>query len=191
MVRNPFKSEPPTPPTEDLITPLQNEIDKLERDSFRLHGLIMATAHKPTKDKLMAKRAKIIEKITTLKAQQQNPKEEQASYATDKLFKDPNRTFILELNGHRVKPTKDLMITLKFYPCGHKKTIHIKDLIHPKPRTEQALLTHWKTIFNANTTLTGGFNCQECRKAKQKLREQHRYSDADRIGTVRFMLRLI
>ena len=189
-MKNPFKSEPPTPPTPDPTIALQTEIEHLQRKQHILHAKIMSERNLIEKPKLISQEAKLLQKIDKLRRQKMPHEEAKASLEIDKLFQD--KLYVLELNEHRTKPTKDLMITLKFYPCGHKKTIHIKDLIHPKPRTEQSLLSHWKGIFSANTTLTGGFNCQECRKAKQKkLREQRLYSDADRIGTCRFMLKVI
>ena len=189
-MKNPFKSEPPTPPTPDPTIPLQNQIEDLQRKQHILHAKIMSERNLIEKPKLISQEAKLLQKINNLRRQKLPHEEVKASQQIDALFKE--KLYVLELNEHRTKPTKDLMITLKFYPCGHKKTIHIKDLIHPKPRSEQSLLSHWKGIFSANTILTGSFNCQECRKAKQKKRrEEHRYSDADRIGTVRFMLKVI
>ena len=190
MIKNPFRKDPPPTPTEDPIVTLQNQINQLQKEEHTLHAKIMSEANIIEKRKLVARHSKIIERINALKTQQHDPLETQASQATNKLFKE--KLYVLELNDHKTKPDNDLNIALRFYPCSHKKTIHIKNLIHPKPNSEQALLSHWQAIFNANTELTGSFNCQECRRAKQKrLREEHRYSDKDRIGTCRFMLKVV
>ena len=189
-MKNPFKSEPPTPPTPDPTIPLQNEIEELQRKHHILHSKITSETNLIEKRKLMSQEADLLGKINNLRRQKLPHEEAKASQAIDKLFTE--KLYILELNEHRTKPDNDLNITLRFYPCKHKKQIHVKHLIHPKPRSEQSLLSHWKGIFSANTILTGSFNCEACRKAKQKkLKEQHRYSDADRIGTCRFMLKVI
>lgn len=127
-----------------------------------------------------------------LKTKQDTPKEEQASTQIDKLFRET--LFILELNGHRTKPDKDLNITLSFYPCKHTKTIHVKNFIHPKsiPEThfQRSLLANWHGILRKGTIFEGKFNCKQCREAIEKRRAKTGTHKDTPIGTCTFILKV-
>ena len=198
MIKNPFRKPPPPPPQEEEKPNLDTQITDLEKKSFNLHSLITAEKHIPTKQRLIQERSEIVSQINTLKAKQNTPKEQEASTQIDKLFNDPNLTYALEIGGYRTRPDKNLNITLKFKPCAHEKTIHIKELLSfqkaiPSPEhKEQYLFSKWQNLLRNNATLTAGFTCEECRKTKEKkLREQHRHSYADTIGTVNVTMTIL
>lgn len=189
-----FKRNEPTP---DPTIALQNQITELERKHHILHSEITSEPNLIKKKQLQQEEARLLQKISTLKQQKQPYDEAKASQKIDALFRDQQRTVIYTVNGHRIKPDKHLNITLTFRPCGHKKQIHVKHLLSYQhsigvPATEQALLSKWQSIFTTSTSLTTGFLCEECRKAKRKKLTQDRISsDKDIIGTCAVAMQIL
>ena len=153
----------PTPTEEPNI---QNQIDKLEQEAFDLHSSIMASGSTLTKakQKLIAERADIIQRISILKNRQLPKKERQALEKIDKLFKE--KRYILKINKKEVKPKKGL-ITLRFIPCGHKKIIAQSELLSYQSMTftAEAWLAKYQSIFNTKGVMTRSVNCIQCQKA--------------------------
>lgn len=188
-MKNPFKSQPPPPePQTNPAAELQNKINELEKQSFKLLSRIMASGNILTEQKqsLITKRAKILQQIDTLKTQQNTPKEQEAISKINELFNNPKYTKVIEVNGNKVTLDENLNMPLTFHPCKHKLRIHAKELLRHQrePINEQVLLSKWQPIFSRNTTLTAKFTCEECRKAMKKRREQTHIDKHTTIGTV-------
>ena len=192
-----FKRSDPEPPTPDPITPIQNEIVKLRQKQHTLHARITSEKNLILKKKLMSQEARLFQKIEILKGQKDLHDETKASQRIDALFRDPKHTLILQINGRKTKLPEDLIINLRFHPCKHRKSLHIKNtLIYQHDigvtPTQQILLAKWRSVFSSNSTLTTQFNCQECQKLKrQKLQQQRIYSDTDIIGKCSISLTIL
>lgn len=186
----------PNPP-EDLdkqieneITELQTRIDGLETQSASLHSRIMATKRPSTRTDLQLARSEILSKIRIYTTRKDAQIEIQASIKTNQLLHKTlsEQTMILQVNGHRTKIPKDLIISLKYAPCRHVKKLHIKNLLSyrkhiPTTNIEAYLLTKWQATLTTNTTITSSYNCDQCRQAKQrKFMLTHRHSRKDIIG---------
>ena len=171
------------------------KIEDLQQEAFKLHSKITSTAHIPTKRKLVAQEAKILQQIRVLELKAFPEKEKEASQKIDELFRSDKIVCVLTINGIRTEPDENLNVTLKFHPCQHELTMHIKELFHRYQAVcpnEQVLFSRWQGTLNPNAIIEKRYNCPKCIEAKQKKFKMFRRRSAkDIIGTASVVLKTI
>jgi len=140
------------PTLEDQINDLQKEADKLHGESRIEQNIIK-------KKELMNRRGKIVQQLNDLKLKVTEQKEHQAISDIDALFNKHRNELIIDVNNTRTPLNEALEIPLNYRPCGHKESIHVKELLRHQRnvKLESVLLAKWSGILRTNTVMEARF----------------------------------
>jgi hypothetical protein len=165
---NPFHHSTKEPIQQNPKTVLDQEIKKLEEQSFKLHADIMrepfAGHHKKP---LMAKRAKILQEINDLKLKKEELENKEYGLKTHNLISNQREFIHLSMRGRRINIPKDLNIEVDYYPCGHKEKIYLPNLLRKPSLPVKNLFERWLRFLNSNEIIScARVPCQQCRKER-------------------------
>lgn len=173
----------------------KTNLKELQERAFDLHSEIIATPHLPTRRKLMQKRGKILTEIRILEAERDVDREKTAKKDLDELLTKTKPLLSVSINREKQQITEKLTVELTFQPCGHKRTLKLKELLRSfefhqnkrVPTSEERLLTTWKLLFEMNSTAQGTRNCRKCQADKKSLRAKFgRWNPTEFVGTCSF-----
>jgi len=174
---------------------LDQQIAQLEKEIDSYHLKIIPTLRPSEKDVLNKERSDLKAKLTPLLQKRENQREQQAFIKTTDLIRDKRDFISLTINGTIIPIPKNLIIELTFRPCGHKQKYDVRNFIRDytvKEQINQRLYGQWSELINAlprtKRSISGGLNCQKCRKEQNEERAKfHHYTDKP-IGTIRWEL---
>lgn len=162
---NPFRHTTKEPIQQNPKTLLDQQITKLEEQSFKLQGLIMREPFPSHKKPLMAKRARITQQINDLKLKKQELENKEYGPKTHDLISNQREFIHLSIRGRRINIAKDLNIEVEFYPCGHKEKWYLPNLLKKPNQSMKSLFETWTRFLNSNEIRScAQVPCPQCRK---------------------------
>jgi len=170
---------------------INEKIKTLENESFKMHGIITSERHIPTKDRLSANRAKVTQEVDVLKDKRHQLEETHYDGKLETLITE-NKTFIFfSAHSARILIDEHNEVEVTFAPCGHKHTFKIRDRLrnYTIQQSNKSLFDRWRRMMKENVVYSGGMNCQQCRKDKEKRFAKLRRRDNKPIGSLRWELR--
>lgn len=166
-----------------------DELTKLEKEEFRLHGQIIAEQYIPKKRQLSTKRSEVVLKINELKRKLKGIEGAEYPKKTLTLIVE-NRTFIsFIVNGTKIEIDENGNVEVVFTPCNHKNTFPISELRLNTSADKRVKFETWTRLLKENITYTGAINCEKCRKNKEKLLTKFRRYNNKPIGRASWVLR--
>jgi len=174
---------------------LDQEIAQLKKEIDSYHLKIIPILRPSEKDVLNKERSDLRAKLTPLIQKRENQREKQAFIKTTDLIRNNAHLISLSLNRQNVSIPDDLQIEITFRPCGHTQKYDVRNFLRDytvKEQINQKLYGQWSELINAlprtKRSISGGFNCQKCRKEQTEQRTKfHSYKDTP-IGTIRWEL---
>lgn len=175
---------------------LDQQIAQLQKQIYDYHPRIVSTQLITEKRTLIKQRTELSAKLTPLLRKKEAQQEKEHEQKLEQFLLSNRHLIGLTINGNIIPIPKNLHIELACTPCGHKKRIHIKELLrtyshHAQkrvPSTNQQLYDQWQMLFDLNYTQPNTETCQTCRKERNEQRNKfHHYQDKP-IGTVRWEL---
>ena len=172
---------------------LDTQINDLQNQANKLHHLICCEPDILKKRPLMRQRSQILEKVGTLREKQNAIEQTIYTKKLNDLISE-NRDFIFfSVNNRRIQIQENGTVEVTFSPCKHKHKFPIKQLltnyrVNPNHR-EGDTFGRWQRMMINNETYSGGMNCRQCRKDKEKRFAKLRRYNNKPIGRLSWILR--
>jgi len=166
---------------ENEIEKIENEIEqlrpeeaKLARECDLLHGKAMMEDYVPEKHKIMAERAELHGKLSSIQNTIRNLEEKQALPKLAKLLKENIGIIKVVVNDSRIEVAENLDTVIPFDGCSHSLKLPVYEILRYQSTmdTNRKLLMQWGIIMQGGSTITKSILCPECLKEKKKRLEK-------------------
>jgi hypothetical protein len=178
----------------ELKPKLQTEIADLSKQASDLHGRILAELHLPTRRRLQEKRAKIIQRVASLKNQAYEQQETVKHAELRALVQEKLPLIVFEVAGRKLQIDPDSLEVEIPMSCGkHTKTVNVLEILNDGSKPDSTkwhrLFTLWTVMFGDGRVYSGKLNCAQCQKAKKQLRAKWGKWNNEPIGHAYWKLR--